>query len=89
MAPNCKLNEVGIREGEKIHEVMITKDDSRYTYEYPEHYIIYPHFDWWNAKRHLSPDGKLIQEGFEYNSETNTQWLKVSELEKKITEFGL
>lgn len=89
MAADCKLKEVGIREGEKIHEVMITKDDSRYTYEYPEHYIIYPHFDWWNAKRHLTPDGKLIQEGFEYNSETNTQWLKVSDLEKKITEFGL
>ncbi|KNZ42656.1 UDP-N-acetylglucosamine 4,6-dehydratase (inverting) [Acetobacterium bakii] len=86
MLPECKLKEVGIREGEKLHEVMITKDDSRYTYEYSEHYIIYPHFNWWNAEKHLTLQGKLIEEGFEYNSETNTQWLEVSDLKKKLLE---
>lgn len=41
--PNCTMKEVGIREGEKLHEVMITKEDSLYTYEYEKHFIVYPH----------------------------------------------
>lgn len=58
MLPNAKLKEIGIREGEKLHEVMITKDDSRYTYEYPRHYIVYPDFDWWNSGNYLTPGGR-------------------------------
>ncbi len=84
MAPGHKIKEVGIREGEKIYEVMITKDDSRYTYEYEKHYIIYPHFDWWNAEKHLAKDGKKIKDGFEYNSGTNSQWLEVEDLKKEL-----
>lgn len=84
MAPKCKLIEVGIREGEKLHEVMITKDDSRYTYEYEQHYIIYPQFSWWNAENYLKPDGNPIQDGFEYNSGTNSQWLRIEDLKKAL-----
>lgn len=84
MLPECQLKEVGIREGEKLHEVMITKDDSRYTYEYQQHYIIYPQFTWWNAENYLTPDGKKIQDGFEYNSGTNIQWLGVGDLKKEL-----
>ena len=72
MSPDCRLKEVGIREGEKLHEVMVTKDDSRYTYEYPGHYIVYPHFNWWSSVKYLTPGGTIIEEGFEYNSGTNT-----------------
>src|SRR5574344_882212 len=50
MISDVKMDEVGIREGEKLHEVMVTRDDARNTYEYDKHYIIYPHFDWWNSK---------------------------------------
>lgn len=89
MLPECRIIEVGIREGEKLHEVMITKDDSRYTYEYEHHYIIYPQFDWWNAEKHLAPDGVRIQDGFEYNSGTNVQWLKIQELKKKLVELKI
>lgn len=81
MLPSCKLKEVGIREGEKLDEVMITKDDSRYTYEYEKHYIIYPHFDWWSSKRFFTDGGQPIKEGFEYNSGTNTEWLSIEELQ--------
>ncbi|AVP54247.1 UDP-N-acetylglucosamine 4,6-dehydratase (inverting) [Clostridium tetani] len=88
MLSDCKLKEVGIREGEKLHEVMITKDDSRYTYEYPEHYIVYPHFDWWNSGKYFTPGGKLIEEGFEYDSGTNDQWLEADELKKEIAKLG-
>lgn len=89
MAKDLQTKEVGIREGEKLHEVMITKDDSRYTYEYEEHYIIYPHFNWWSAEKHLTPDGKPIQDGFEYNSGTNTNWLGVEELRSELSKLEL
>ncbi|NLV76365.1 MAG: polysaccharide biosynthesis protein, partial [Tissierellia bacterium] len=89
MNPNVILEEVGIREGEKLHEVMITKDDSRMTYEYENHYIIYPHFDWWSSERYFTNGGKPIEEGFEYNSGTNSEWLDVEDLRSLLIELGM
>ncbi|EJE7233287.1 UDP-N-acetylglucosamine 4,6-dehydratase (inverting) [Clostridium sporogenes] len=89
MRLDCELKEIGIREGEKLHEVMITKDDSRYTYEYPDHYIIYPHFNWWNSEKYLTPGGKLIEEGFEYSSGTNSKWLTVEQLREEMIKSKL
>lgn len=88
MLSDAKLKEVGIREGEKLHEVMITKDDSRSTYEYDKHYIIYPNFDWWHLESHFTEGGKLIKEGFEYNSGTNSQWLSVNDIKKELVKLG-
>lgn len=51
MLPEAKIREIGIREGEKLHEVMITKDDSRSTYEFDKHYVIYPNFEWWDSNK--------------------------------------
>ena len=85
--PNCTLKEVGIREGEKLHEVMVTKDDSRKTFEYDKHYIVYPHFDWWNSEGFFTEGGEPIEDGFEYNSETNTEWMDIEELRKRILEL--
>lgn len=82
MLPDCQIEEIGIREGEKLHEVMITKDDSRLTYEYEKHYIIYPNYDW-SSQRDVK-DGKLVADGFEYNSGTNTQWLDVEGLRQAL-----
>lgn len=89
MLPDCKLKEVGVREGEKIHEVMITKDDSRMTYEYEKHYIIYPHFDWWTKNKHYIEEGNPINEGFEYNSGSNSEWLGVDDLKERIRVLNL
>lgn len=89
MLPNAILDEIGIREGEKLHEVMITKDDSRMTYEYEKHYIIYPHFDWWSSERHFTNGGKPIEEGFEYNSGTNIEWLGVEELRSLLVKLDM
>lgn len=86
MKEDVKLKFIGIREGEKIHEVMITSDDSRTTYEYEKHYIIYPHFEWWNFEKFFTPGGKLIEPGYEYNSGTNDQWLSVEDLRKLLKE---
>ena len=53
MLPGCMIDEFGIREGEKLHEIMVTKDDSWTTYEYDKHFIIYPHYDWAQLEQHL------------------------------------
>ena len=67
--PGCEMPEVGIREGEKLHEIMVTKEDSSTTYEYDKHFIIYPHYNWWNQQ--ILPGGKKVAEGFEYSSGNN------------------
>lgn len=87
MLPDCILKEVGIREGEKLHEVMVTKDDSRKTFEYENHYIVYPHFDWWNSEKFFTNGGQSIEDGFEYNSDTNNQWMTVDELRICLSEI--
>lgn len=83
MMPNCEMPEVGIREGEKLHEVMVTKEDSMLTYEYENHFIVYPHFDWWNPAK-IQPGGKKVEMGFEYSSETNDNWLSVDEIKERL-----
>ena len=84
MLPGCKIKEIGIREGEKLHEVMVTKDDCRSTYEFDKHYIIYPHFEWWDESRNDRSGGKLVEEGFEYSSANNSQWLSVEQIREQL-----
>ncbi|MBC3899065.1 UDP-N-acetylglucosamine 4,6-dehydratase (inverting) [Acetobacterium malicum] len=84
MLPGYKLNEIGIREGEKIHEVMVSIDDSRSTYEYEKHYIIYPNFEWWNFEKYFTEGGIKVVDGFEYNSGTNVQWLDAQQLQNEL-----
>ena len=82
--PGCGIKEIGIREGEKLHEVMVTKDDSRSTFEYDKHYIVYPNFDWVDLKEAVLPGGKCVADGFEYNSGTNAEWLNVEQLREAL-----
>ena len=77
--PDGVLKEVGIREGEKLHEVMITKEDSLYTYEYDQHFIVYPHMSWWTENNAIQ-GGRPVVHGFEYSSGTNSWWLTVEQL---------
>lgn len=83
MCPGCKIKEVGIREGEKLHEIMVTREDSLHTYEYKKHFIVYPHYNWW-GKEDVISGGKLVKPEFEYSSGTNTEWLSVEDLRKKL-----
>lgn len=87
MNPTGEMKEVGIREGEKLHECMITADDSRTTYEYEKHYIIYPQFTWWNKETHFTNGGAKVEDGFEYNSGTNKEWLEIEELQEEMKKF--
>jgi FlaA1/EpsC-like NDP-sugar epimerase len=77
---------MGIREGEKLHEVMVTSDDSRLAYEYDKHYIIYPDYKWKN-KDDILEGGHKVSAGFEYNSGTNAEWLTVEQLQAALKEM--
>ena len=83
MLPGCEKPEIGIREGEKLHEIMVTREDSINTYEYKNHFIVYPHYNWW-GKKNIIPGGKLVAPEFEYSSGNNTEWLDVEQLKKKL-----
>lgn len=83
MMPGCEKREVGIREGEKLHEIMVTREDSLYTYEYEKHFIVYPHYNWWGEDK-IIPGGRLVEPEFEYSSGTNTEWLSVNQLREKL-----
>lgn len=83
MLPGCEMPEVGIREGEKLHEIMVTREDSLHTYEYEKHFIVYPHYNWWGEKD-IIPGGSLVKPEFEYSSGTNTEWLNIEQLTRKL-----
>lgn len=87
MFPDCQMQEVGIREGEKLHEIMVTREDSATTYEYEKHYIIYPHYTWWGEEK-IIPGGKKVADGFEYSSGNNTEWLSVEEIRELLKTMG-
>lgn len=83
MLPGCEMPEVGIREGEKLHECMVPAEDSSHTYEYDSHYIIYPNYNWWNQDK-LIPGGKKVEPGFIYDSGTNKKWLSVEDIQRLL-----
>lgn len=88
MLPGCKMPEVGIREGEKLHEIMITVEDSLHTYECEKHFIVYPQMVWSESKKAV-PTGKRVEEGFSYSSGNNTQWLSVDEIRERLQTVDL
>ena len=78
IAPECDIEIVGIRPGEKLHEAMIMEDDARHTVEYDSYYVIQPEFPFWSSK--FAEDGKNLPGEFEYTSNTNVDWLTIEEL---------
>lgn len=83
ICPECKTEIVGIRPGEKLHEVMIPRDEARNALEFKDYYMIQPNFRFFK-RRYKNSKGKHVPEDFEYNSGTNTHWLTTKELRKMI-----
>ena len=83
MLPGCAKKEIGIREGEKLHEIMVTTEDSMTTYEYDKHFIVYPQMVF-STKRMPQPTGKKVPEGFSYSSGNNTEWLTVEQIQELL-----
>ncbi|HJA93843.1 MAG TPA: UDP-N-acetylglucosamine 4,6-dehydratase (inverting) [Candidatus Eisenbergiella merdipullorum] len=88
MLPGCKIKEIGIRPGEKLHEIMITTEDSFNTYEYDKHYIVYPQMVF-NDRQVPDLSGKKVKEGFSYSSGSNSEWLSVGQLRERLKEVEL
>ena len=87
IAPECRLEVVGIRPGEKLHEVMIPVDEARYTYEYETHYVIAPAFHEWSVFDYSSNGGRRVGDDFTYTSDGNSHWLTVEELRDMAAAF--
>lgn len=88
MLPGCKTKEIGIYPGEKLHEVMVTVEDSPTTYEYDKHYIVYPQVKW-NSKQKINETGKKVEEGFVYSSDRNKEWLSVEQIRDLLKTLDL
>lgn len=88
MLPGCKTREIGIYPGEKLHEIMVTVEDSSTTYEYDKHFIVYPQVTW-NDKQKINTSGKKVPEGFSYSSDNNTEWLSVEEIRELLKTVDL
>jgi UDP-N-acetylglucosamine 4,6-dehydratase len=87
IAPQCKMEIVGIRPGEKIHEEMITSSDSFYTYDLGKYYTILPSIPNFNLANYIeSFEAKKVEPGFNYNSGENSDWETVESLRKLIKE---
>lgn len=78
MAPNCEVEIIGIRPGEKLHEVLLTEDEARHSKDMGDYFVIEPELKFWNQNN--GHKGKPLPEGFRYSSESNTTWLDADEL---------
>tara|TARA_Y100000816_G_C26096170_1_gene580180 strand:+ start:1083 stop:2063 length:981 start_codon:yes stop_codon:yes gene_type:complete len=81
---NAKFKIIGIRPGEKLHEQMISSEDSSYTYEYQNYYKILPSINNWHKDRKRIKSGKKVKTGFSYTSDNNDHWLNIEEIKKWI-----
>jgi UDP-N-acetylglucosamine 4,6-dehydratase len=84
LAPNLEQKIIGIRPGEKLHEIMCPADDSHLTLEFHDHFVIQPTITFYSltndySKNNLGEEGKAVEQGFEYNSGNNTEWLSHEE----------
>ncbi|MBU1895849.1 UDP-N-acetylglucosamine 4,6-dehydratase (inverting) [Patescibacteria group bacterium] len=83
LAPNCKIKNIGIRPGEKIHEVLITPEEGRHAREFDNHYVITPEQEWWQIENTVGSMG--LPDSFNFSSNKNELQLD-KEMIKKIQE---
>jgi UDP-N-acetylglucosamine 4,6-dehydratase len=82
IAPGCVVETIGIRPGEKLHEVLLSEDEARNAVELDEMYIIQPSHPWWKTGNWV--EGRELPEGFRYTSDSNEQWLSHDQLQELI-----
>lgn len=89
MAPDLPHKEVGIRPGEKLHEIMVTEDDARNTLELDDRYVICPIFPFWSDEPYTLAGAQSVSDRFSYSSDGNDSWLNPDDLRSLLAEIGL
>ncbi|HLF07219.1 MAG TPA: UDP-N-acetylglucosamine 4,6-dehydratase (inverting) [Thermoplasmata archaeon] len=84
IAPGCKTEIIGVRPGEKIHEVLVSEDEARSSVDIGDAYVVKPAHSWWDVSHWL--EGKPVGEGFRYSSDSNKKWLTVKDLQALVRE---
>ncbi len=85
IAPGVRIRYTGIRPGEKLHEVLITSDEARHTFDMDWCYVVVPEHPFWGAR--ASADGTRVAEEFHYSSDSNTEWLDVNDLRDLLAKW--
>jgi UDP-N-acetylglucosamine 4,6-dehydratase len=85
IAPQAELEVIGIRPGEKLHEVLINEDEARSTLEREDMFVVTPVQPFW--QRDLTYEGEPLPDGFRYTSDTNPKWLTFEEMREIIAPF--
>jgi UDP-N-acetylglucosamine 4,6-dehydratase (inverting) len=85
IAPSCEKEITGVRPGEKIHEILLTKQEARHSKEFDDSFIIEPEHPFWQEANFK--EGKKIKDGFEYTSNNNDNWLSKFDLEKMLEDL--
>jgi UDP-N-acetylglucosamine 4,6-dehydratase len=86
VAADCEIRHIGIRPGEKLHEVLLSEDESRHALELADMFVIQPAHPWWGTGKW--PDGRPVAENFRYASDNNPQWLTVEDLRALVEDVA-
>jgi UDP-N-acetylglucosamine 4,6-dehydratase/5-epimerase len=83
VAPGCDINVTGIRPGEKLHEQLVSPEESRHSYDLGDRYLIEPEFSWWGS---TGMNGTPVADDFSYSSDTNDDWLTGPALQQAVND---
>ena len=86
VAPDCAIDDIGIRPGEKLHEVLISEDEARHTLERDNMFVVRPLHPWWSSE--VWGAGSALPDGFRYGSDNNPDWLSIPQLQAMVKELA-
>lgn len=87
IAPKAKVRTIGIRPGEKLHEVLLHKEEARHSKEFDDCFVVEPEHSFWKQANYKK--GKSIKEGFSYTSDTNNQWMTQKQMKESLKNLKL
>ncbi|MFH1749971.1 MAG: UDP-N-acetylglucosamine 4,6-dehydratase (inverting) [bacterium] len=87
IAPKAKVEVIGIRPGEKLHEMLLHTEEARHSKEYGKYYVIEPQHSFWGKRNYK--DGKKLPEGFAYTSDTNKKWMDSKQIKESLKTLSI